>query len=127
MRTKEEVARDLVLGHQQQDPETRRAYRFDSDDDPDEPIKLIEVTNSTFATGSAAAFDFPPTEAVPYPVSIAVVTEDEWQQVAGSGGISPPDGFDLRQVSEFRGRTFEPVRIEIHPLVGDTEDEAGGR
>ncbi len=44
-------------------------------------IRLIQITADTFPTGDVLSFYFPPSKEVPYPLLIAQVTPEEWQQV----------------------------------------------
>lgn len=95
MPTKEEVIPELMEWHFQVDPEMVRAYRFLSpnEDDPREPIKFLEVSPGTPASGSVMTFTFGRTEEVPYLTTIATITPEEMEQVQ-RGEIPLPPGWD---------------------------------
>lgn len=70
-------------------------------DGEDKEICLIEINRNTLPTGSVEVFYFAPSENVPFPVRIADITPQEWEQVR-SGNIPLPPGWTLRQIQIFR-------------------------
>jgi hypothetical protein len=44
-------------------------------------IRLIQITAETVPTGDVVSFYFAPSDEVPYPMFLAQVTPEEWQQV----------------------------------------------
>ena len=79
-------------------------YRFVSQDEdrPGEPIKLLEVTNSTPATGSIVTFTFGPADDIIYPSTVAQVTPEEMGKIR-LGEITLPDGWDLKLAHRYEG------------------------
>jgi hypothetical protein len=96
MLTKEEAARDLVEWHYEVDPGMTQALRMftPNEDDPREPIKFLEVSPDTPASGSVMTFTFGPTKDFPYSMTIATITPEEMEQVR-RGEIVMPDGWSL--------------------------------
>ena len=96
MPTKEEVIPELLEWHFQVDPHMVKVYRFLSanEDDPREPIKFLEVSPDTPASGSVMPFTFGGTEDLPYSTMVATITPDEMEQVR-RGEIALPTGWDL--------------------------------
>jgi hypothetical protein len=44
-------------------------------------IRLIQITAETIPTGDVMSFYFAPSDEIPYPMFLAQVTPEEWQQV----------------------------------------------
>ena len=92
MLTKEEVIPELLEWHFQVDPRLVKVYRFLSpnEDDPREPIKFLEVSPDTPASGSVMTFTFGGTEALPYSTTVATITPEEMEQVQRNEIPLPP-------------------------------------
>ncbi len=96
MTNKSEIARTLADAHRKVDPEIRRIIRVvaDREDDPAEPVKLLEVNPDTPRSGIVPiAFGAAPPE-IPFPSVVIEVTEDELEDIR-SGGLSLPNGWRL--------------------------------
>jgi hypothetical protein len=118
MDKKEEVTRRLVDWHFRIEPGLKKVYRFFSEreDAEDEPIKLLEISEDTFATGRVDTFTFVPAGDIPYPSRIATITPEEMRGIQ-EGRIALPKGWDLaksqpmypkrrrHRISSSRGRT----------------------
>ena len=104
MSDKDRVAEELIRWHFEVEPGLVRVYRVlaINEDDPTEPIKLLEVNEQTLATGSFEAYGFAPTADVPFPVLIAEVTSVELDGLRRSGGLPP--GWDIQAARQY-GRT----------------------
>jgi hypothetical protein len=102
MPTKEEVVTLLAAQHFRLEPDLSRVVRIVSSDEnePDEPIKLLEVNAATIATGNVEAFGFPPTPAVPFATLIAEVTPEEYARIE-SREIRLPQGWSLTDAQQF--------------------------
>ena len=94
--TKEEAVCELVEWHYEIDPNMTEVIRLfsENEDDPKEPIKFLEVSPDTPASGSVMTFTFGGTEDAPYNMRIATVTPEEMEQVR-RGEIPLPQGWDL--------------------------------
>ena len=94
--SKDDVARNLIHCHFRIEPDLSLIYRVRSEreDDPDEPIKLIEVNDYTLATGMVDAFRFARTKEFPFPTVIAEITPGEHQQLR-AGKLPLPRGWSL--------------------------------
>lgn len=102
MPSKDEIARRLILWHFEVEPGLVEVHRIlsDNEDDPAEPIKLLEINTATVATGTFEAYRFAPTRDVPYPTLIAEVTPDELEQLRAEGLI--PETWNLERVQIHR-------------------------
>jgi len=96
MLTKDEAALELVEWHYKVDSEMTQAIRIfaPNEDDPREPIKFLEVSPDTPASGNVMTFTFGPTEDLPFSMRIATITPEEMHRVE-SGEIPLPEGWDL--------------------------------
>lgn len=96
MPTKDQCAEELVEWHYQVDSGMTRAIRLfaPNEDDPREPIKFLEVSPDTPASGNVMTFTFGPTDDIPYSMRIATITPEEMEQVE-RGEIPLPEGWDL--------------------------------
>jgi len=97
MPTKDEIARKLINWHYQVEPEITEVYRFiaPDEDNPHEPIKLLEVSEATLTAGRVMPFGFGPTKEVPYPSVVATITPEEMTQIKNKE-IPLPHGWDLQ-------------------------------
>jgi hypothetical protein len=102
MPTKDEIVRGLIDWHFTMDPETTEVYRFVSsnEDDPKEPIKLLDVTTGTLSAGRVMTFTFGPTNEVPYATVTASVTPEEMEDIEREQ-IALPTGWRLDQAQRF--------------------------
>jgi hypothetical protein len=101
-RSKDKVARELIAAHFRVEPALLRIYRIRSDreDDPGEPIKLLEINANTVSTGSVEPFAFAPTKDFPSPTIIAEITPEELKQLE-EGKIELPRGWSLANAETF--------------------------
>jgi hypothetical protein len=99
--TKDEVAEDLADTHFRVEPDLQRVIRIlaDDEDSPEEPIKLLEVNAATVPTGSVARFAFGASATVPFPIVIAEITPEEYEQLQRHELAMPP-GWSLSKVKE---------------------------
>ncbi len=88
---KDRAARQLIEWHYEVEPELELVYRIfaENEDDPDEPIKLIEINAAAVSTGRFSAFGFAPTADFAYPTVIAELTRDEFETLRKKGEIPP--------------------------------------
>ena len=97
MLDKSDIARALAEAHRKVDPEILRIIRVvaDREDDPTEPVKLLEVNPDTPRTGIVPiAFGAAPPE-IPFPSVVIEVTEDELEDIR-SGSLPLPNGWRLQ-------------------------------
>jgi hypothetical protein len=99
---KDRAARELIEWHYQIEPELELVYRViaDNEDDPREPIKLVEINAAAISTGKFSAFGFAPTQDFAYPTIIAELTREGLDSLLEQGKI-PPD-WDLDSAVEYR-------------------------
>lgn len=100
--SKDETARELATWHFGVEPELTRVVRIlaDNEDEPGEPIKLLEVNAATVATGSVEPFAFAPSASVPFPTAIAEVTPEEFERIQRNE-IALPQGWSLAKSQPF--------------------------
>jgi hypothetical protein len=83
--TKDDVAIALAQAHYEGQPGLQAIYRLmraDDENDPQEPIKLLEVNEDTVAVGiQPVSFGPHPASGVHYPSVIVEVTPEEFQQI----------------------------------------------
>jgi len=101
-RTKDETAQELAAWHFGIEPELARVVRIlaDNEDEPGEPIKLLEVNVATVATGSVEPFAFAPSSSVPFATAIAEVTPEEFELIQRNE-IQLPRGWSLTKSQMF--------------------------
>ena len=99
---KDEVAKILIDLHFKIEPYVREIYRMISphEDLPEEPIKLLEISESTLETGRVDTFAFRPVDEITYPSIIAEVTPREMQLIR-EGVIPLPKGWCLETAQCF--------------------------
>jgi len=80
---KDKIAAQLIQWHFEVESGLQDVYRIinANENDPKEPIKLIEVNVETVSTGRLEAFGFAPTREIPYPTLIAEVTPNEFEEL----------------------------------------------
>jgi hypothetical protein len=89
----------LAQHHFEIEPELELVVFFDVD--PEDTITLLEVTESTPASGSVDAFVFARTNDVPYNTRIAEVTPEEYENLCREPSRLPP-AWDLTKAKTFR-------------------------
>lgn len=91
---KNEIARTLADAHRRFEPGITRIIRVvgDSEDDPGEPVKLLEVNPDTSPSGIVPIAFGPLPPAIPFPSVIIEVTEGEYENLR-KGVLSLPDGW----------------------------------
>lgn len=99
---KDEAAEELANWHFGVEPFLERVIRIlaDNEDEPGEPIKLLEVNGATVATGSVEPFAFAPSKSVPFPITIAEVTPEEFERIARAE-LPLPRGWSLENAKHF--------------------------
>lgn len=102
--TKEEAAEDLAAYHFEIDEDVRAFYRIlsESEDDPNEPLKLLKVSEDTPPIG-VMPLHFPPHAAggILFPYEIAVVTPEEFERIE-AGYLRLPGDWHLDKVIRSR-------------------------
>jgi hypothetical protein len=99
---KDRAARELIEWHYSIEPDLELVYRVitDNEDDPDEPIKLVEINAAAVSTGRFSAFGFAPTKDFAYHTIIAELTRDELESLRNQGKIPP--GWNLASAMMYR-------------------------
>lgn len=95
--SKEDVVVYLARSHREADPSLRAIYRLISahEEDPEEPIKLLEVNPDTPATGvDPIRFNAHPPSGLHYPAVIVEVTPEEFGEIK-NGRVRLPDHWQL--------------------------------
>ncbi len=83
-KTKSETARNLAKAHFANEPNLRHIYLLEplNEDDPRDPIKLLEVVEGTFERGiEPIAFPADPARGIDYPVLIVEVSPSEYEAI----------------------------------------------
>jgi hypothetical protein len=93
MNDKDAIARDLARFHHESEPEIVSIYRILSlsEDDPREPVKLLEVNPETAPAGFVP-IAFGRSEDVPHPWVIVEITPLEFEKL---GELNWPQGWTL--------------------------------
>jgi hypothetical protein len=88
----------LARSHSAIEPAVAKIVRLISDreDQPDEPIKLLESNPDTVPSGIVPIF-FGPSDGIPYATIVVEVTPQEFEQVEKSE-IDLPDGWKRGEV-----------------------------
>lgn len=76
------------------------------DIEPEDTITLLEISESTPASGSVDAFVFAPTKDIPYVTRIAEIIPQEYEELQQDPSRLPP-GWDLAKAQVFERATFE--------------------
>ena len=99
---KDREAEELIRFHFEIDPEKSKIIRFISkdEDDPREPIKLLEVTAATIKTGEVQAFGFSPAKGFNCSLILAEVTPSEFRKIK-KGEIPLPKDWKRRRRQEY--------------------------
>lgn len=66
----------------------------------DREIRLIEINEEALPTGQVEPFVFSPDEQVPFPILIADVTPEEWDNIC-NGHIPLPEGWPSQPLKVF--------------------------
>ena len=95
MNDKTTAAEFLIQRHFEVEPGMEVIYRIlgDNEDDPNEPIMLLEVNGDSLPTRDFNAFGFAPSEDVPFTTLIAEVTPDELDRLRRERRL--PSGWDI--------------------------------
>lgn len=101
MIARDRAAEALIRWHFEVEPDLVRVYMVlsEHEEDPSEPIKLVEVNAGTVRTDRFEAFGFAPTADLPYPILIAEVTPEELADLRLRGAI--PKGWDIDHAREY--------------------------
>ena len=80
--TKNDVARHLANAHSELEDSVRKVIRLisDTEGEPDEPIKLLEVNTNTVPVG-IMPISFGPAPDVPFPSVIIEITDSEYESL----------------------------------------------
>lgn len=99
MPNKEDVAKVLANAHRVTDPEITRIVRLvgENEQDPNEPIKLLEVNAATPPSGVVPIAFAPDPPDIPYPSIVIEVTPDEYAQIV-DGKLMLPKGWTIEEV-----------------------------
>lgn len=102
MLSRHAAARTLIDWHFEVEPELREVYLIAPDDasSPDEPIRLLEVNNATFPTGTIEAFVFSPTDEIPFMTAIAEITPEELEFFVRNPEALP-EGWNINRAERF--------------------------
>ncbi|HKY41318.1 MAG TPA: hypothetical protein VJN18_35540 [Polyangiaceae bacterium] len=102
-RTKDETVRELAAWHFGVEPELTQVIRIvgENENEPDEPIKLLEINAATVSTGSVEPFAFAPSASVPFPTLIAEVSPEEFEKISRQE-LRLPDGWSLAGAEHFK-------------------------
>lgn len=96
--SREDIARKLARHHFEVEPDLRLVVFLDIG--PENTITLLEISESTPASGSVDAFVFAPTESIPYITRIAEVTPEEYEELRRDPSRLPP-AWDLAKAKFF--------------------------
>lgn len=99
MPTKDEEALELARTHYQIEPGMIQIFRLtasaEAEDRPTEPIKLLEVNESTVPSGILPIHFGPsPASGLHYPTIIVEVTPEEYRRIQGDE-LRLPDGWKI--------------------------------
>jgi hypothetical protein len=91
---KSKIARELADAHRKFEPGIMRIIRVvtDSEDDPGEPVKLLEVNPDTSPSGIVPIAFGPDPPQIPFPTVVIEVTEAEYDKIL-EGSLKLPDGW----------------------------------
>jgi len=100
--SKDSVAELLIDWHFQVEPGMEQIFRIISptEDEQDEPIKLLEVSRDTFKTGRVDTLTFAASGDITYPSRVAIITPEEYEGIR-TGSISMPKGWDISTAKHF--------------------------
>lgn len=96
MLNKEQIALGLAQAHRETEPMISRIVRLlgDQEEQPTDPIKLLEVNPATSPSGIVPIAFSPDPPSVPYPSVVIEVTEDEFDRIQG-GELGLPWGWRI--------------------------------
>ena len=99
---KDAAALCLIEWHFETEPELRTVYRIlaEKEDSAAEPIKLLEVNDGTYPTGTVEPFGFSGTDEIPFRTVIAEITSEEFELLRDDRRAWP-EGWDLRRAMVF--------------------------
>ena len=103
MKDKGEVAKILAERHYQIDPTVIKIIRLEAEtreqeSNPDEPIKLLEISTETIPSGiMPLGFESHPASGICYPSVIIEVTPDEFADIQ-QGRLALPNNWQLGEI-----------------------------
>ncbi len=108
---KDESAERLIDWHFQVEPEMLEIYRIitPTEEEPGDPIRLLEVSNSTMPAGSVMTFGFRAAGDIYYPSVVAEITPDEMERIR-TGDIPLPSGWRLETARRYARPARESTR-----------------
>ena len=111
--SKDSVAELLIDWHFQVEPGMEQIFRIVSpkENEPDEPIKLLEVSRDTFNTGRVDTLTFAASGDITYPSRVAIITPEEYQSIL-NGSIPMPKDWDLTTARHFGRRKVKRARLK---------------
>ena len=101
--SKDEVARRLIDWHFRVEPGMEQIFRIvtPNEGDPNEPIKLLEVSKDTFDTGRVDTLTFAASGDITFPTRVAIITPEEYKRV--ERGVMPlPIDWDITKAQRFQ-------------------------
>jgi hypothetical protein len=109
--SKDSVAELLIDWHFRVEPGMEQILRIVSqtEDEPDEPIKLLEVSRDTFNTGRVDTLTFAASGDITYPSRVAIVTPEEYVAIR-NGSIPMPKDWDISTAKHFARPTVKRAR-----------------
>ena len=98
VKSKNEVAQELASFHAEVEQSVVKVIRLrtDQEDDPNEPIKLLELNRNTIPSGIVPVY-FGPSDEIPFPSVVVEVTESEFGKVEQQT-LMLPNGWRLGEV-----------------------------
>lgn len=100
MPSKEDIAEQLAHAHYNTDPTITQIFRYaaqEGEDNPDEPIKLLELNGDTSQSGVIPVYFGPDAASgVYYPSVVIEIHPSEYPRVL-SGSLPLPDRWDMAQ------------------------------
>ncbi len=90
MKSKLETAKSLANAHFQVEPNLKRVYLIQpiNDQDPNDPIKLLEVVEGTIERGiEPVGFVADPARGMEYPLMIIEISPTEYESIRTAGKV----------------------------------------
>ena len=103
---KDEAARGLIRRHFDTDPAIVRVYRIlnDKEEDPKEPIKLLEISSDAVPTEVLDMFGFAPDPDMPFYLVFGILTPEDFREIRDRGALPAEWDLDKAQVFVPDGR-----------------------
>lgn len=98
VKSKNDVAQELASFHAEVEQSVVKVIRLrtNREDDPSEPIKLLELNRNTIQSGIVPVY-FGPSDEVPFPSVVVEVTETEFGNVERQT-LKLPEGWRLGEI-----------------------------